>query len=95
MVTCSHLHVEDITLASSEERIAGVQGNLVEGNFLSMIQTRAVAWTNTLAVDLKRAGRIQEPLGGQVSKAQGQPVDGGQVQVSGRGRAQVSGGVFP
>lgn len=73
VMTCSHLPVESITLASSEERIAGVreeqQGDPGEGNFPSVIQTRAGGGLDEhMAVELKRIGRIQAPLGGHVSQ---------------------------
>lgn len=72
-MTCSHLPVESITLASSEERTAGVwekqEGDPGEGNFPSVIQTRAGGGLDEhMAVELKRTGRIQEPLGGHVSR---------------------------
>lgn len=62
---CSRVHTESIALAASEDRIVG----MLEGCRETVLQTRAsVAWARMLVVELKTTRRIQEPLGGQVSK---------------------------
>lgn len=70
-MTCSYLQVEGIPLASSEEkRMQGCRQGCRE---MATLQGQSIlglgAWTSLLAVEVKRARRIQEPLGGQDSKA--------------------------
>ena len=71
-ITICCLPVESITLASRRKGLAGLWEGCPEtrGRATSHLSSRpglVVAWTSTLAVELKRTGRIPEPLGGQVS----------------------------